>query len=279
MQDYYFELYLKVNSYRDLFVNFLNDTVDVGYEETDDGFIIRSEDNLETIKWGIEQFAEALSKATSTQIDIDITIEKKENKDWILEYQKNIKPIIAGEFYIHPEWENDKEGYTNITINPSLAFGTGEHPTTYACLEAVSKYVNKNKKVLDVGCGSGILSIASAKKGAVTDACDTDDESIKNTKENLELNSVTLNSLWKGSVNQTKNRYDVVIANIVADVLVFLANDLKKALNDDAVLILSGILDKYKDKVLSKYHDLNLLEIIQKDEWITLILKKQQGEQ
>ncbi len=277
MQEFYYELYLKVNDFKDLYIDFLNDTVDIGYEETDDGFILRSEDSLETIKWGIEQFSEALSKATSKNIDIDIEIEKKENKDWIKEYQTNIQPIEVGEFYIHPTWQSPKEAYTNIVINPSLAFGTGEHPTTFSCLKAISEHIKNDQKVLDIGCGSGILSIAATKKGAIVDACDTDKGSIDNTKENLKLNNVKLHRLWQGSVQDSKERYDVVIANIVADVLIFLSNDIKKVLNGDALLILSGILQKYQDKVMQKYSDLKLLEVIKKDEWVTLIYKNRMG--
>jgi len=125
-----------------------------------------------------------------------------------------------------------------------------------------------------VGCGSGILAIGAIKLGAVVDACDTDSASVENSKQNAELNSVEFESLWEGSCSEAKGTYDVVVANIVADVLIFIANDLKKVLKEDGVLVLSGILEKYEAKVLKFYQDLEILEKIDQDEWVTLILKK-----
>ncbi|MEJ2372309.1 MAG: 50S ribosomal protein L11 methyltransferase, partial [Sulfurimonas sp.] len=129
-------------------------------------------------------------------------------------------------------------------------------------------------EVLDVGCGSGILSLASMKLGATVDACDTDEESIKNSLENAELNSLKFEKIWEGSCSNLEKQYDVVVANIVADVLIFLANDLKKALKDNGILILSGILDKYEDKVLKSYSDCDIVEKIYQDEWVSLLVKK-----
>jgi ribosomal protein L11 methyltransferase len=162
----------------------------------------------------------------------------------------------------------------NIAIDPALAFGTGHHPTTATCLKAIAKTVSFDSSVIDVGCGSGILGIAAIKLGGVVDACDTDIVSVENTLENAKLNDVTFNDVWEGSAMLSKKKYDVVIANIVADVLVMIASDLKKILKDDATLILSGILDKYEDKVLKKYSDFTDIERIAQDEWVTLILKK-----
>ena len=168
-----------------------------------------------------------------------------------------------------------KDGFVNITIDPALAFGTGHHPTTSTCLSAISKYVKKNNEVCDVGCGSGILAIGAIKLGAIVDACDTDEVSIANAKENAKLNGVSYRQIWQGSINKTDKKYDVVIANIVADVLVFLAKDLKNALNDkDSIMILSGILDKYEQKVLDAYKDCDLVEKIAQDEWVSLVLKR-----
>jgi ribosomal protein L11 methyltransferase len=123
-----------------------------------------------------------------------------------------------------------------------------------------------------VGCGSGILAIASAKLGAVVDACDTDPVSVANALENAEQNGVAYRKIWEGSAAQAAQTYDVVIANIVADVLVFIANDLKKRLKSGGTLVLSGILDKYEDKVLKSYYDCAIVERIEQDEWVTLVV-------
>ncbi len=276
MHQHYFELVVKVSSHHSLFSDFLSDTLPVGFEETDEGFIVRSEDDLETIIWGLEQFNEALQKALSTSIELECIQTKKENSDWVKTYQKSIEPIEIEQFYIHPTWNAPKANRINIAIDPALAFGTGHHPTTASCLKAIAHYVKAEATLLDVGCGSGILAIAAMKLGAVVDACDTDPISVKNAQENAQLNDLTFANIWEGSSNKTDKQYSVVVANIVADVLTFIANDLKKALKNDGILILSGILNKYEDKVLSYYKNLTLLERIPQEEWITLVLKKEE---
>ncbi|TKI69010.1 50S ribosomal protein L11 methyltransferase [Sulfurimonas crateris] len=274
MQEHYFELKVSVSSHHSLFCDFLADTLPIGFEETDDGFIIRSEDNLDTIIWGLEQFAEALSKALGENIEIECEQTKLNNSDWVQLYQDSVQPLTIDKFYIHPTWDEPHKELINIEINPALAFGTGHHPTTASALRAIAKYVKKGDRVLDVGCGSGILAIGAIKIGAVVDACDTDIASVENSRQNAELNSVEFENLWEGSCSESKGSYDVVVANIVADVLIFIANDLKNALKEDGVLVLSGILDKYEAKVLKFYQDFEILEKIDQDEWVTLILKK-----
>ena len=97
------------------------------------------------------------------------------------------------------------------------------------------------------------------------------------TKSNFELNGVTFNDSWVGSTNKTTKKYDVVIANIVADVLVMIASDLKKCLNDNGVLIISGILDKHINRVLSKFNDLEQLKLIHKNEWMSVVFTSKKG--
>lgn len=277
MQEHYFELVVKLSSHHSLFSDFLADTLPVGFEEIDNGFVIRSEDELDTIVWGLEQFAEALQKALGQEIELECVQSKLKNSDWVEMYQNSIQPLQIDKFYIHPTWNEPSKELINIAIDPALAFGTGHHPTTASSLRAIAKYVKKDDKVLDVGCGSGILGVGALKLGAVVDACDTDIVCVENTEVNAGLNSVKFNNLWEGSCNLAQNRYDVVVANIVADVLTFIANDLKSVLKDGGILILSGILDKYEDKVLNFYKDLEIQERITQDEWVTLVLKKEKN--
>ncbi|MDX9813459.1 MAG: 50S ribosomal protein L11 methyltransferase [Sulfurimonas sp.] len=274
MQEYYYKLEVQVSSHKELFLSFLNEIVDGGFEEVDDGFIIRSEDALEDTAWALEYYKDELSKALSTDITLNLNLTKEANQDWIEIFKKGISPIEVDKFYVHPYWDEASKELINITINPALAFGTGHHPTTYSALSAISKYVKSGDSVLDVGCGSGILGIAATKLGAIVDACDTDELSIDNTKQNLELNGVEFHNLWVGSSDKTDKTYDVVIANIVADVLTFIANDLKKATKDSGILILSGILDKYEDKVLKFYKEYEIKQRVLKEEWVTLILSR-----
>ncbi len=274
MQEYYYELVVKVSSHHSLFSDFLSDTVPVGFEETDDGFIIRSEDSLETIAWGLEQFTEALQKALSETIELEWKQSKLKNSDWVEVYQKSISPLAIDKFYIHPTWNEPSKELINIAIDPALAFGTGHHPTTASSLKAISRYVKKGDTLIDVGCGSGILGIGAMKLGATVDACDTDPVSVENSIKNAKLNELEFSNIWEGSCLLSDSKYDVVVANIVADVLTFIAKDLKNAMKEDAVLILSGILDKYETKVLNFYKDCNIVERIAQDEWVTLVLKK-----
>ncbi|MDD5373430.1 MAG: 50S ribosomal protein L11 methyltransferase [Sulfurimonas sp.] len=274
MQDHYFELVVKVSSHHSLFSDFLADTLPVGFEETDEGFIIRSEDELDTIIWGLEQFAEALQKALGQNIDIECKQAKLKSSDWVQVYQNSIKPLTIDKFYIHPTWDEPSSELINIVIDPALAFGTGHHPTTASSLKAVARYVKKGDRVLDVGCGSGILGVGALKLGAIVDACDTDIVCIENSELNAQLNDVKFANLWEGSCSLAKDKYDIVVANIVADVLTFIANDLKNVLKEGGVLVLSGILDKYESKVLKFYQDFEIEEKIAQDEWVTLILKQ-----
>ncbi len=273
MQEYYYQLVVKVSSHLPLFSDFLSDTVDVGFEETDEGFVIRSEDSLDTIAWGLEQFSEALQKALNETIEIECIQTKEKNADWIQEYQKSIQPLAIDKFYIHPTWSLPSQELINIAIDPALAFGTGHHPTTASSLKAISRYVKSGDSLLDVGCGSGILGIGAMKLGANVDACDTDIVSVENSIVNADLNNVKFHNIWEGSCSITQNKYDVVVANIVADVLTFIAKELKAALKTNGVLVLSGILDKYETKVLNFYKDCEVIQRIPQDEWVTLILK------
>jgi len=276
MQDYYYMLVVKPSAHIELFSDFLVDVIPVGFEEIDDGFIVRSEESLETISWGIEQFAEALQSALGEVIDLELTLTKEKNDDWIAHYQRSITPIEIAPFYIHPTWDAPKEGMLNIAIDPALAFGTGHHPTTASCLRAISSYVNEGDTLMDVGCGSGILAMAALRKGAIVDACDTDPLSVENAIVNAQQNGLSFRRLWEGPVQETSEMYDVIVANIVADVLVFIASDLKKRLRDGGTLILSGIMDKYEDKVLRAYKTYTLSERIVENEWVTLVLTKKE---
>ncbi|MFH0710904.1 MAG: 50S ribosomal protein L11 methyltransferase [Pseudomonadota bacterium] len=276
MQDYYYMLVVKPSAHIELFGDFLVDVIPVGFEEIDEGFIVRSEENLETVSWGIEQFAEALQSALGEVIDLELILTKEKNNDWIAQYQQGITPIEIAPFYIHPTWEAPKEGMLNIVIDPALAFGTGHHPTTASCLRAISSYVNEGDTLMDVGCGSGILAMAALRKGAIVDACDTDPLSVENAIVNAEQNKVSYRRLWEGPVQETDEVYDIIVANIVADVLVFIASDLKKRLRNGGVLILSGIMDKYEDKVLRAYKTYELSERIVENEWVTLVLTKKE---
>jgi ribosomal protein L11 methyltransferase len=251
----------------DFVANIYGDGIEIGEGE----IIVRSENDLHYVKEAVEALADTLGDT----ITLVCKITEKENNDWIQTYQDSVQPIEAGTFYIHPSWSKPKESLINIVVDPALAFGSGHHGTTFSCLEAIGTYVAEGDALLDVGCGSGILGLAARKLGAVVDLCDTDPLSVESTQENFNLNQETYDTLWEGSVNKTDKKYDIVIANIIPDVLKAIATGLQKAVKDDGLLIISGILDRKEPAMLKAYHTLTLLERKQKDEWVTLIYKKE----
>ena len=277
MEKYYYELTVKPNLYYELFLDLIDSLTAEAIEELEnETIIVRSEDDLSNIQDGLESFAKELTIAFNTQIDCELNLEKKENQDWIKLYQESVQPIEVGQFYIHPSWNTPKEDKLNIVIDPTLAFGSGHHETTNECLRAISKYVKRDMLVCDVGTGSGILGIAASSLGAKVDICDTDPVSVEDSIKNFNTNKQNINTSWEGSANNTSNKYDVVIANIVADVLVMIARDLKKITKDGGILILSGIMEQHKEKVIKKFlkdNKCKIIEELQKNEWVTLVAK------
>jgi ribosomal protein L11 methyltransferase len=272
MQDKYYELTIKLNSsFVEVIADYILSIYDDGVELGDNQIIVRSESDLTFVKDALVSFSANLNKP----IEMKYILEEKENIDWIKSYQDSIQPIEAGKFYIFPSWYEAKDGFINIKIDPALAFGSGHHATTFSCLEAISSSVKADNRVIDVGCGSGILGLACKKLGANVELCDTDPLSVESCKENFELNEESYDKLWEGSINLASNTYDVVIANIIADVLRFIAKDLKTACKDDGLLILSGILDKKEELVKESFKDLILEKRTLKDEWVTLVYKKE----
>jgi len=279
LDKYYYELTIKPNLYYELFLDLASSLTNDALEELDETIIIRSETALDDVESGVLAFAKELSNAFDTEIICETFLEKKENQDWIKLYQESVQPIEVGTFYIHPSWCEPREGLNNILIDPTLAFGSGHHETTNACLLAIEKYVHKDMDVCDIGTGSGILGIAASKIGAQVDICDTDIVAVNDAIKNFEANDTKVNKYWEGSANITENKYELVIANIVADVLVMIAKDLKEITAFNSVIILSGIMEQHKQKVLNKFKDCEILEEIQQNEWVTLIVKKVNNEQ
>lgn len=125
-----------------------------------------------------------------------------------------------------------------------------------------------------MGCGSGILSIALAKLGCVTDACDTDEQAVQSSQKNAKLNGVKFNQIWTGSVANLGKKYDVVVANIIADVILMLKNDLINLLKEGSYLVLAGVLDKYETRILEAFSSLKLVESQTKNEWKSFVFQK-----
>ena len=268
MDSFYYELVIKPEKNLDFFTSLLSELTGSAIEERDNTLILRSEEKLDDISWAIQEAGKKLG------VKVETNISKKKNEDWIKKYKSSIQPIEVASFYIRPEWVEKKDDKIDIIINPALAFGSGHHESTSSCIELIDKIVKKDDKVLDVGTGSGILAICASKKGAVCDICDTDELAVQSAIDNFSLNNTTYNNSWVGSANQTKKQYDIVIANIIADIILMINSDLKKSVKESGYLILSGIIDKYFYKVKEKFKEFELLEDIQKGEWHTLLLKR-----
>jgi len=272
MHKTYQELTIALNNdFVEFIADFIANIYGDGVELDKGEIIVRSESDLTFVKDALVSLAQSLNGS----IEMTYKLEEKENVDWIKTYQDSIQPIEAGKFYIFPSWYEPKERLINIKIDPALAFGSGHHATTFSCLEAISNYVKADDKIIDVGCGSGILGLACKKLGSSVELCDTDPLSVKSCQENFELNEEGYDQLWEGSIDKAEGTYDVVIANIIADVLRYIAKDLKAACKEEGLLILSGILDKKEAVVKESFKDLKLEKRTEKDEWVTLIYKKE----
>lgn len=238
-------------------------------------------------KWFVEVLSEfPLKKTDIVQILADykystIEIDTLENVDWLAKCFENFKPITVGDFYMfgpHLRMKKRPANKIAIEIAAATAFGTGEHSTTSRCLLACQTFFNPevHKTALDVGCGSGILSIALAKLGAKSvTACDNDAEAVRITKENIAINHVAHRiSVFQNFGHEFEiNKYDFIIANILTEPLISLAEAIVGSLNKNGVLVLSGF-NAGDYNVLEKYASLGLklkYKYIHQD-WLTLIL-------
>ena len=128
MKDKFYELEILCSQeLRELFEDLVFSLGVTCTQETTGGFIIRDEDELDEVEFGLQEYAKSLQNALGREIEFKITKSQKENKDWLNEYKKNVRPIEIGKFYIHPSWEESKDGFENIIIDPALAFGSGHH--------------------------------------------------------------------------------------------------------------------------------------------------------
>ena len=194
------------------------------------------------------------------------------NADWENNWKKYFKPMPVGErLLIHPIWEEKYEAGNRAVIHlePGLAFGSGTHDTTRQCLENIEKYAYPGKTMLDVGCGSGILSVSALLLGVDSAVgVDIDALAVKTARENGKTNGFDepQYKVLQGSLtDKVTGKYDIIAANIVADIVITLCKDVKKFMNDDAVFITSGIIIPREQDVLNAFEE-NGLEVIERHE-------------
>ena len=163
-----------------------------------------------------------------------------------------------------------------VNIDPHMSAGVGTHPTTQMCVEAIESYLKQGANVLDIGCGSGILSIISLLLGASrADGVDLESSAVNTAKKNAELNNVQdrFNAVQGNLLEKIAGQYDLVVANLLADPLIALGKDLKSFVHEDSTIILSGIIDFREEEVLAAMHDFQVIERQERDNWICLVLK------
>ncbi len=285
MKDFFYEMIVKSENASELFKSFAFELGVTCVEERGDRFIIRDEEDLQNLKFAFEEFKKALARSLNLDADLQIEISKKQNKDWLDEYKKGVAPVAVGKFYVRPSWckRSQDPALIDLLIDPALAFGSGHHESTNMCLALLSELTCAGMSALDVGCGSGILSIAMKKLGAKVSACDTDEQAVAATQQNAEKNGVQIDKIWLGSVSSLNEQsssavaqpqFDLVVANIIADVILILSADLKKALKPGGKLVLSGILEKYKDRIEQAFSDLSFICMKQENEWLSFVYER-----
>ena len=217
---------------------------------------------------------------------LTLSLESAHEENWANEWKKHFKPLRIDDVVIVPEWENyaAQKGDIILNIDPGSAFGTGQHQTTQLCISALQRFVKPDKTVLDVGCGSGILSILSLILGARhAYAIDIDPAgAMSATKRNGELNPIDMDCLTikSGDIITDKdlrtevgaNKFDVVVANIVADVIIELAPLVHGLLKPDGFFIASGIITERKDDVLASFKRVGINVVWQEEleGWVCL---------
>lgn len=220
---------------------------------------------------------------------LEITLNNMREEDWANNWKKYFHTMEVGErILIKPEWEELAEDTDRVVfnINPGMSFGTGSHYTTQLCIESLEKYITPESKVLDLGCGSGILSIISLLLGAQSAfAVDIDPNAVDIAYQNAGRNNIDLSkfTVKAGDIitntalqNEiAKNKYDVVVANIVADVIIALAPKAREYMQDGGVFITSGIIEDRIDDVRGALQNSGFTVdcIHQRKDWVSIICK------
>jgi ribosomal protein L11 methyltransferase len=213
---------------------------------------------------------ELLNRLKSNDTDgkfgrLELQFNNVKEEDWANNWKQYFKPLKVGEkLLIKPSWEeyDNIDGRTILEIDPASSFGTGQHNTTKLCLEFLETSLQQGDRVLDLGCGSGILSIGAMLLGAESiTAVDIEDHSVRTAVENAQKNGISTDkyTAYCGNIvtdeelsNKLGDNYDIITANIVADVLIAMRHHFYRYLKPNGILIISGIIDSRKDEVIEE---------------------------
>lgn len=249
------------------------------------GYLPDSEDLLDKIKFIKESVHNIVIDSENKDGEI-VTIAEVYEEDWANAWKQYYKPKkISEKIVVKPTWEEyeAQEGEEIIELDPGMAFGTGTHETTMMCINLLEDYVNRNSIVYDIGCGSGILSIAAAKLGAKkVVGVDLDEVAVKVSKENVKVNSVeSIVDIRHGNLMEVvEGKADIIIANIIAEVIKILSRDIKKFMKPDSLFIASGIILDKIDEVANELqvNDLEIITIKKQGEWSAIVSKIKVGD-
>lgn len=216
-------------------------------------------------------------------IRYEILISDCKVEDWQNNWKQYFHPMPVGEkLLIRPVWESEFDAGDRkvLNIEPGLAFGTGAHPTTKLCLETLETYVNEDSTVLDIGCGSGILSVASLLLGAKTAlGVDIDSLAVKTAKQNALENGLSEEkaTFIQGNLSEkVSGKYNLIVANIVADIIIRFNSQVGEYLENDGVYITGGIIENREQEVLNSFKE-NGFKVVERREnngWLVFVLKK-----
>ncbi|PAQ16537.1 50S ribosomal protein L11 methyltransferase [Bacillaceae bacterium SAOS 7] len=233
-----------------------------------------------------EGIAQSIKNLVEYNIDIGqnvMTLMEVNEEDWATAWKQYYNPVkISEKFTIVPTWEDYTPVSTDeliIELDPGMAFGTGTHPTTVMCLQALERYVQSDDHVVDVGTGSGVLSIGAALLGAKTvTALDLDEVAVESAKENVRLNHVeeTVNVSKNNLLDGINEQVDVVVANILAEVIMSFTDEVAQVVKPGGYFISSGIIsqkrDDVKEAVIAAGFDIE--ETVLMEDWVAIIAKK-----
>ena len=238
------------------------------------------EDNIEEILGYVNEKLVELKEMGIDLGEAKVEHEKMYEEDWANTWKQYYKPSKVGEkIVVKPIWEEyeQKEGELVVNLDPGMAFGTGTHETTRMCIQALEKYVKEESTVFDVGCGSGILAIAAAKLGAkLAVGVDLDPVAVESSIENVGYNNLNnIEILHWNLVEVIDGKADIVVANILAEIICILTDDVKRVMKDGGVFITSGIIHDRVDMVCEKLEATGF-EVIEKNrdgEWNCIVAK------